>query len=77
MERLAWAMTKEVFPKVDYYIDLHSGDDFEDLTPYVYYAGKAAQEVMETSRKMAEQDVYKRQARIRVRRRLESDFRIY
>ena len=54
MERLAWAMTKEVFPKVDYYIDLHSGDDFEDLTPYVYYAGKAAQEVMETSRKMAE-----------------------
>lgn len=55
MERLAWAMTKEVFPKVDYYIDLHSGDDFEDLTPYVYYAGKAAQEVMETSRKMAEQ----------------------
>ena len=25
--------------------DSHSGDDFEDLTPYVYYAGKAAQEV--------------------------------
>ena len=55
MERLAWAMTKEVFPKVDYYIDLHSGDDFEALTPYVYYAGKAAQEVTEVSRKMAEQ----------------------
>ncbi len=29
MERLAWAITKEVYPKVDYYIDLHSGDDFE------------------------------------------------
>ncbi len=55
MERLAWAITKEVYPKVDYYIDLHSGDDFEALTPYVYYAGKAAQEVTETSRKMAEQ----------------------
>lgn len=26
MERLAWAITKEVYPKVDYYIDLHSGD---------------------------------------------------
>lgn len=40
---------------MDYYIDLHSGDDFEALTPYVYYAGKAAQEVTEVSRKMAEQ----------------------
>ena len=55
MERLAWAITKEVYRKVDYYIDLHSGDDFEALTPYVYYAGKAAQEVTEVSRKMAEQ----------------------
>lgn len=55
MERLAWAITKEVYPKVDYYIDLHSGDDFEALTPYVYYAGKAALEVTEVSRKMAEQ----------------------
>ena len=55
MERLAWAITREIFPKVDYYIDLHSGDDFEALTPYVYYAGKAAQEVTEVSRKMAEQ----------------------
>ena len=55
MERLAWAITKEVYPKADYYIDLHSGDDFEALTPYVYYAGKAAQEVTEVSRKMAEQ----------------------
>ena len=55
MERLAWAITKEVYPKVDYYIDLHSGDDFEALTQYVYYAGKAAQEVTEVSRKMAEQ----------------------
>ena len=54
MERLAWAITKEVYPKMDYYIDLHSGDDFEALTPYVYYAGKAAQEVTEASRKMAE-----------------------
>lgn len=55
MERLAWTITKEVYPKVDYYIDLHSGDDFEALTPYVYYAGKASQEVTEISRKMAEQ----------------------
>ena len=38
----------------DFYIDLHSGDDYEKLTPYVYYAGKAAPEVMKISRQMAE-----------------------
>ncbi len=55
MERLAWAITREIFPKVDYYIDLHSGDDYEQLAAYVYYAGKASREVTELSRKMAEQ----------------------
>ena len=55
MERLAWAITREVFPRVDYYIDLHSGDDYEQLAAYVYYAGKASREVTEISRKMAEQ----------------------
>ena len=39
----------------DFYIDLHSGDDYEKLTPYVYYAGKAVPEVMKVSRQMAEQ----------------------
>lgn len=56
MERLAWAITKEVYPKVDYYIDLHSGDDFEALTPYVYYAGKAAQEVTDVRYQAASED---------------------
>lgn len=55
MERLADAVTRELHSKADYYIDLHSGDDYEQLTPYVYYAGKAAPEVIAMSRKMAEQ----------------------
>ena len=38
----------------DYYIDLHSGDEYEDLTPFVYYAGKGEKEVIEVSRKMAQ-----------------------
>lgn len=54
MERLAYAITQNVFPSVDYYIDLHSGDDYERLTPYVYYAGVAKPEVVDESRKMAE-----------------------
>ena len=55
MERLAWAVSQELQPVADYYIDLHSGDDYEKLTPYVYYAGAAAEEVVSFSRQMAEQ----------------------
>ena len=54
-QQLAWAMTQEVFPAVDFCIDLHSGDDYEQLTPYVYYAGKAEERIVAMSRKMAEQ----------------------
>lgn len=54
-ERLAWTAAKELLPAADYYIDLHSGDDYEQLTPYVYYAGRADREVSAMSRRMAEQ----------------------
>ncbi|MGI6011546.1 MAG: methyltransferase domain-containing protein [Ruminococcus sp.] len=55
MERLAWAIDHQLFSAADFLIDLHSGDDYERLTPYVYYAGKASPAVVEQSRKMAEQ----------------------
>lgn len=54
-ERLAYAIEKELLSIADYYIDLHSGDGYEQLTPYVYYAGAAAKEVVEQSREMAQQ----------------------
>ena len=54
-ERLAYAMEKELFCIADYYIDLHSGDSYEQLTPYVYYAGMASAEVVSISREMAQQ----------------------
>ena len=54
-ERLAYAIEKELLSIADYYIDLHSGDSYEQLTPYVYYAGAAAKEVVEQSREMAQQ----------------------
>ena len=54
-ERLAYAVVRELQSVADYYIDLHSGDDYEQLTPYVYYAGKASPRVVEASRKMAQQ----------------------
>lgn len=55
MERLAYAIEQELFPGVDFYIDLHSGDNYEQLTPYIYYAGVAEPQVVEKSREMAEQ----------------------
>lgn len=54
-ERLAYTIEKELLSIADYYIDLHSGDSYEQLTPYVYYAGAAAKEVVEQSREMAQQ----------------------
>ena len=54
-ERLAYAVATELFPYVERYIDLHSGNDYERLTPFVYYAGCAKEEVVAMSRKMAEQ----------------------
>ena len=53
MERLAWGIEKELFPVADYYIDLHSGDSYEQLAPYVYYAGQASEETVKISREMA------------------------
>lgn len=55
MERLAWGIEKELFPIADYYIDLHSGDSYEQLAPYVYYAGQASEETVKISREMAQQ----------------------
>lgn len=55
MERLAWAVSHELQPVADYYIDLHSGDDYEQLTSYVYYAGMADEKTFGQSRRMAEQ----------------------
>ena len=54
-ERLAAAVVKHLHKEADYYIDLHSGDDYEELAPYIYYAGKADPEVTRISREMARQ----------------------
>lgn len=54
-DRLSHAIEKDLLSIADYYIDLHSGDSYEQLTPYVYYAGAADKEVVEQSREMAQQ----------------------
>lgn len=50
--RVAWWLTG-LSDQADFYLDLHSGDMFEELTPYVYYPGQADNEVVEKSRAAA------------------------
>lgn len=52
-DRLAAYLVKNIFPKIDYLIDLHCGDGFESLSPYVYCQGCAAPNVQAASLSMA------------------------
>ncbi len=53
-DKLAYFMEKELFAKADYYIDVHNGDWFEDLSPFIYCVGNAKPEVIEKAEKMAQ-----------------------
>ena len=50
-DRLAHMLFSTFITHADAYVDLHSGDGYEDLTPYVYYVVDTPNE--ETARKMA------------------------
>lgn len=52
-EKLAYFMETQLFKRSDYYIDLHGGDGYEELTPYVYCQGAASEEVASKSKEMA------------------------
>ncbi|MCD8019867.1 MAG: succinylglutamate desuccinylase/aspartoacylase family protein [Clostridiales bacterium] len=54
-DKLAYFMEKELFSRADYYIDVHNGDWFEDLTPYIYCAGNAKPEVAAKAEAMAKE----------------------
>lgn len=54
-DRIAWTITEMLHKHVDYYVDLHGGDGYEALTPYVYTPGKAAPDVIRRAREMAMQ----------------------
>jgi hypothetical protein len=52
-DKLCWFLDKECLSLADYCIDLHCGDGYESLTPYVYFVGAADEEVVEKAREMA------------------------
>lgn len=53
-ERIAYTLTYKFQSIADFYIDLHGGDLYENLTPYAYYPGIGDEEVINKSKKMAE-----------------------
>lgn len=53
-DKICHTMVEKLFSAVNYYIDLHCGDGFEDLYPHVYTLGAAAPEVNEISEAMAQ-----------------------
>ena len=48
-DRIAYTIVTKLFSIADYYIDLHSGDGFEQLHPYVYYVGVVDEKTAEKS----------------------------
>ena len=52
-EKICRTVTDVLFPAADYYIDLHSGDYFEELHPYVYYVGPVKEQVRAAAQAMA------------------------
>ncbi len=53
-DKICHTVVTEFQKNADYYIDLHCGDGYEELIPYVYCVGTAAPEVVDKSREMAE-----------------------
>lgn len=53
-DRIAHLITNMFIRKADAYIDLHCGDCFEELTPYVYCQGSTDASTAKISREMAE-----------------------
>lgn len=53
-EQICHFIETELFLQADFYIDLHCGDNFEALTPFVYCQGNAAPAIAEKSLEMGQ-----------------------
>ena len=52
-EQICHTVATKLIARADYYIDLHSGDGYEDLHPYAYYVGPVDPAVREQALQMA------------------------
>jgi predicted deacylase len=52
-QKIAYTVSSQMFTKADFYLDLHSGDIHEKLTPFVFYSLLSTPETMELSKEAA------------------------
>ena len=52
-QQICHTVATQLIQRADYYIDLHSGDGYEELLPYAYYVGPVAPEVRAKAFEMA------------------------
>ena len=52
-EKIAFAFSKYLYPQLDFFIDLHGGDLFEEVMPFIYAPGIGEKEVIDFSHKVA------------------------
>lgn len=48
-EKIAYNFSKNLYPNIDFFLDLHGGDVQENVTPFVYFTGSAAEDVKKIS----------------------------
>lgn len=52
-EKIAFAFSKYLYPQLDFFIDLHGGDLFEEVMPFIYAPGIGEKKVIDFSHKVA------------------------
>lgn len=52
-DKIAYILENQFQKQADFYIDMHGGEMFEQLTPYVYYVGNATPEACKIARDAA------------------------
>ncbi|ABR47334.1 Succinylglutamate desuccinylase/aspartoacylase [Alkaliphilus metalliredigens QYMF] len=52
-DKIAYTLVTEFQKQADFYIDMHGGEMYEQLTPYVYYVGNSTPEACERARNAA------------------------
>lgn len=53
-EKIAYNFSKVLYPKIDFFIDLHGGDLYEEATSFVYFPGIGRKEIVNFSEKVAQ-----------------------
>ena len=53
-EKIAYNFSKTLYSQIDFFIDLHGGDLYEEATSFVYFPGIGKKEIVDFSEKVAQ-----------------------